>query len=102
MADELPYLLTTVAAARVASIHKHLLCKSAAAAAAAIPHAFLPFVLLSLRMGVLAPQKTCCMTVTKVRVYLNNWFMACFCSAVLSLCLNQIFDFILFCRVGVN
>ena len=73
MAEEHPYLLTTVAAAHAVLIHKHLLSKSAAAVAAAIPHASLPFVLLNLRMGVHAPQKTCFMTVTKVRFYLSCW-----------------------------
>lgn len=67
MVEEHPYLLTIVVAVHAASIRRPLQSKSAVAAAAATPHASLPFVLLNLRMGVLAPLKTRCMTVTKVR-----------------------------------
>lgn len=69
MVEEHLYLLIIVAAVHAALIHKHLLSRSAVAAAAAIPHVSLPFVLLNLRMEVLAQLKTCCMTVIKVRAH---------------------------------
>lgn len=86
MVGEHPYLLTIVAAAHEALIHKHLQSRNAVAAVAAILLAFLLFVVLNLRMGARVLQKMCFMTVIKVRIVELLVTVCIYCNAP-SLCI---------------
>lgn len=95
MVGEHPYLLTIVAAAHEALIHKHLQSMNAVAAVAAILHAFLLFVVLNLRMGALVLQKMCFMTVIKVRILELLVTVCIYCNAP-SLCTCALKSFFFF------